>query len=302
MQPSRLVAHALFRDESGALLLASAHGIFGLDGMGAPSDLDTLTPPKAGAAAAELREAGLLMAPALEARLAQASVKILGSGRLARHIVDDLVAAGVRDLVLWDNEPPDLDVYDNFTRTTGAQSLKSWLVSRHGHDWTRWATVVNHWSKPEHRSTDMTVVATDYVEPDRAITDGLLRADQAHVVVRPFRRGVIVGPLVVPGRTPCIRCYDLTRSVRAPLWPAALSRLTQVHQSVDPVWARWAASQVVVAAGGFLNGHGVDLLGATVEICAEAPSTGTRRWSVHPECGCDLIDSGRTGWITPHRE
>lgn len=312
MRQSDLTAHALFRDETGSVALAAAHGLFGLHGasaglafappaatsaneplpeLAAQLRLDDANPAMREAALAELLEAGLVAPPSLEVRLAQARIKILGSGRLARHIVDDLVSTGLRDLVLWDNEPPDLSVYDNFTRTTGAQSLKSWLVARHGHEWTRWATVVNHWTKPEHLSSDVTIIATDYVETDRAITDGLLRADQVQLFVRPFRRGVIVGPLVIPGRTPCTRCYDLARSVRAPLWPAALSRLTRVRHTTDPVWARWAASQIVVAVGGFLAGHSVELMGATVEICAEEPNAGVRPWSLHPECGCDLIDA-----------
>ena len=309
MRPFDLTAHALLREAGGTLQLAAAHGVFDLAdveyaiggdaaGRQQADDLAAVTElalaamgPSGDAVLTELRQAGIVMGPRPEALLALARIKILGSGRLARHIVDALVWAGVGELVFWDNEPPDLSVYDNYTRSTGAQSLKCWITNRHGEDWSRRATVVNHWTKPENHPTDLTIVATDYIETDRAITSGLVRADQAHVFARPFRRGVVLGPLVIPGHTPCTRCHDLTRTAQAPLWPAALSRLTQVRQTTDPLWARWAASHIVVSVAGFLAGQPVDLVGATVEICAEVPATGVRLWRVHPECGCDLIDT-----------
>ena len=301
-----VTAHALLREAGGTLQLAAAHGVFDLADVEQAigpvaagrrvAELADITElvgasqdPGGDAVLTELRHAGIVLGPRPDSLFALARIKILGSGRLARHIVDGLVWAGVGELVFWDNEPPDLSVYGNYTRTTGAQSLKCWITARHGHDWSRRATVVNHWTKPENRPTDLTIVATDYVETDRAITSGLLRADQAHVFARPFRRGVVLGPLVIPGHTPCTRCYDLARTAQAPRWPAALSRLTQVRQTTDPLWARWAASQIVVSVAGFLAGQAVDLVGATVEICAEVPATGVRVWRVHPECGCDLI-------------
>lgn len=296
MPQPEMTAHAVLRETDGSVLLAAAHGLFRLTASsGEPPDNRLSAGVDSGPARrptlTELGRIGLLRGSPFEDRFAAATITVLGSGRLARQIVEDLVLAGVDGLVLWDNEPPDLTVYETFTRATGAQSLKSWLVGRHGYHWGRRAVVVNHWTKPEYRRTDVTIVATDYVEVDRAITDGLLRADQPHLFVRPYRRGVVLGPLVVPGRSPCMRCLDLARTARNRLWPTVLPRLSQVRQSTDLVWARWAASQIVVSVGAFLRDGSCDLLGATAEICAEEPSVAVRRWSVHTECGCDLIET-----------
>src|ERR1700733_14635490 len=35
----------------------------------------------------------------------------------------------------------------------------------------------------------------------------------------------VVGPLVIPGRTACLRCLDLTRAERDPAWPLILAKL-----------------------------------------------------------------------------
>ncbi len=41
----------------------------------------------------------------------------------------------------------------------------------------------------------------------------------AHLLVAVREATGVVGPLVLPGRTPCLRCLDLTRSDLDPAWP-----------------------------------------------------------------------------------
>ena len=78
---------------------------------------------------------------------------------------------------------------------------------------------------------DLTIVACDQPEPDRVITDHLLRNDHPHVIVRCWGNGVSVGPLVVAGQTSCLRCADLARSDADPHWPAVLRQLSRVRIS-----------------------------------------------------------------------
>src|SRR5207302_826727 len=66
---------------------------------------------------------------------------------------------------------------------------------------------------------DLTVLAVD--EPvDTDQRDALHARGGAHLAVRLGAVGGVVGPLVVPGHTSCLRCADLHRRDRDPAWHA----------------------------------------------------------------------------------
>jgi bacteriocin biosynthesis cyclodehydratase domain-containing protein len=129
------------------------------------------------------------------------------------------------------------------------------------------------------------VVVADGPEVDRVITDHLLRLDQPHLLVRSLGDAAWVGPLVLPGRTSCVRCADLTRRDADHEWPMVLAQLSRLRLPVPDLLTGWAASTAAAQALAFLAGQVPETAGATLELNADL-HTELRPWPAHPECGC----------------
>jgi hypothetical protein len=134
----------------------------------------------------------------------------------------------------------------------------------------------------------LTVVATDWLEPDRLVADALLRADQPHLLVRASAAGMDVGPLVLPGETACVRCTDLARRDLDPAWHILLPQLCRSRATLVPALVGWAAGVAVTQVLGFLAGQRPESAGATIELSAHDFATRLRVWNAHPDCGCGL--------------
>ncbi|MEA5118706.1 MAG: hypothetical protein VB036_13995 [Propionicimonas sp.] len=130
------------------------------------------------------------------------------------------------------------------------------------------------------------VVATDTVEPDRALTDALARAGHCHLVVRLAADRAVVGPLVEPGTTPCLRCLDLVRGAGDPAWPRVLSQLCRARHQPDPVLLTWATATTAGQVRARLAGAVPDLAGRTLEFGGPDHALTTREWQLNPDCGC----------------
>jgi hypothetical protein len=138
------------------------------------------------------------------------------------------------------------------------------------------------------------------VPTDRA--GQLLAAGIPHLVAATYERVAVVGPLVLPGRTPCLTCLDLHRVDRDPAWPVVSAQLdgpgrrvdgTLAAPACDVVLAATAAALAAGAALAYLDapGHAHELAGARLE--ARPPGTVPRRrsWRRHPRCGCGWPDA-----------
>lgn len=96
----------------------------------------------------------------------------------------------------------------------------------------------------------------------------------------------VVGPLVLPGRTGCLRCHDLHRTDADPAWPTLMLAWEQDARGCD--------DPAVVAMAGALAVRQVVLLLAGAEpaaldaILIERPDGSVRREPCpqHPGCGC----------------
>jgi hypothetical protein len=236
-----------------------------------------------------LAAAGLLAdrtaAPYLDA-LAPKQLRLIGAGPVGCQIARVLVASGLGTLFVYDSEPPDLALYPCAgVLTSQAEALRSALAEV---DTT--ISTLSHWSKPDASRVDLTIVACDHPEHDRVISDHLLRIDQPHLVVRSWGNGVSVGPLVLAGRTSCLRCADLARSDADPQWPVVLTQLSRLRIESPPALRAWAASVAAAQALAFLNGELPESAGATLELSWPTFVTRLRRWAAHPRCGC--------GWLS----
>lgn len=79
---------------------------------------------------------------------------------------------------------------------------------------------------------DAAVMVAHYAIPpaDRGIW---LRRDVPHLPVVYSDTGVVIGPLVEPGRGPCLTCVELHHRDRDPAWPAVASQLLDRRSTTE---------------------------------------------------------------------
>ncbi|MCH9702501.1 MAG: cyclodehydratase [Actinomycetia bacterium] len=149
-------------------------------------------------------------------------------------------------------------------------------------------------------------VLTDYLVADPRVVRDLHQAGVPHLTVRVRDGAGLVGPLVIPGVTSCLRCADLHRSDRDEAWPAVAAQLCRTVGTADRATVLATAAlalsevdHVVRAMGGGPPG-GADpraaagaarlnppsSLGATLEFDLTKGAIVARRWSRHPRCTC----------------
>lgn len=140
------------------------------------------------------------------------------------------------------------------------------------------------------------VVLTDYLVADPRLVRDLHDAGVSHLPVRVRDGTGLIGPLVIPGRTSCLRCADLHRSDRDAAWPAIAAQLCHTIGSADRATvlatAALALSEIdrVIRA---LRGDAADepytapaTLDTTLEFDVAAGTIDARRWSRHLDCAC----------------
>lgn len=131
------------------------------------------------------------------------------------------------------------------------------------------------------------VILTDTVTVDPVVAAALTRTRQSHLHVHCRDGRVVVGPTVVPGATPCLRCADLFRAQRDQRWPFVAAQLVD-HSPEAGIPALTAATALVLAEVGASRQPDAPLqtVGATVEI---NPAEGLWRrleWPAVPGCDC----------------
>jgi bacteriocin biosynthesis cyclodehydratase domain-containing protein len=145
------------------------------------------------------------------------------------------------------------------------------------------------------RNTDLVVLADNLVADPRVVR-GLHDAGVPHLPVRVRDGTGLVGPLVIPGSTSCLRCADLHRSDKDPAWPALAAQLRSAVGSADRATllatAALALNQVdrVIKAIREPEGDRVaeppPTLNTTLEFDVNTGSMVSRRWPRHPRCEC----------------
>jgi hypothetical protein len=125
----------------------------------------------------------------------------------------------------------------------------------------------------------------------RDLPAALLRSQLPHLAVSADEAIGVVGPLVLPGRSACLRCLDLTRAERDPAWPLILAQLASRATNpaaCDAVLAAAVAAQATAqvlavidrgpAAAASVNG--------TLELVLPGWRWRRRTWPTHPRCDC----------------
>jgi hypothetical protein len=126
----------------------------------------------------------------------------------------------------------------------------------------------------------------------RDLPAALCRDQIPHLAAAASEAIAVVGPLVLPGRSACLRCLDLTRAERDPAWPLILAQLTG-HAATEPaacdaVLAATVAAQAAAQALAFIDRGPASaaVVGGTLELVLPDWHWRRRTWQPHPRCGC----------------
>jgi hypothetical protein len=255
-----------------------------------------LAPPEprlAGELAALAVRYGARAADVLRARR-KATVEVHGRSRVAVHVAAVLAAAGVGRVhcasdgvaKLCEATPGGIAVQDE-------GGVLSAAVERAVH---RAAPTTDTTPLPVDARAQLTVLAVDGPVPEDRLT-ALHAADAPYLAVLLGLDSGVVGPLVLPGLTSCLRCAHLHRRDRDPAWSALAVQLTVGRRygpasavSVATVLAGVAAQQALA----FLDGGEPDCIDGTIELRLPDWRLRRRSWPAHPECGCSVTDDVRS--------
>lgn len=112
------------------------------------------------------------------------------------------------------------------------------------------------------------------------------RRGMPYLVVAVSDGAVNVGPLVVPGHTPCIACVELHHRDAVPMWRDFGADTAPIEATLRELAVSVAACQVMQ----FLDGGTSSAHGATIQL--RAPFHMRRRvWREHASCGCIAVET-----------
>ena len=234
------------------------------------------------------------------ARRRAAFVRVHGAGRTGTGLATLLAASGVGHVACADPEPAepaDLAPAGLIEADLGQprQDGAARAVAR---------------AAPDVRTRDDgaipdLVVLTRPALPD--LTDALMRDRVAHLAVWAGEAIGVIGPLVKPGRSACLRCIDLRKADADPQWPKIAAQATFARaqpQACDTVLAAMAAALACGQALALIDGGGSPGPGSgsgsrpgsgspgpvtvngTLEVVLPDWQWRRRTWPAHPACTC----------------
>lgn len=133
------------------------------------------------------------------------------------------------------------------------------------------------------------VVLADALIPDPCLVQELSRARIAHLVVRLRDGKGLVGPLVLPGVTSCLRCADLARADRDAEWPRLAAQLLGRMGYASPAGIAAVAALALAELETVFAcdpNHPPETLNRTLELDLGTRQVNRRPWTPHERCGC----------------
>lgn len=228
-------------------------------------------------------------------RRREAVVSVHGSGRISATIASTLAAAGVGQVHLVGG-----------SEASAADSCPGGLVpSDEGRRFGVAGPEAIRRASPDVDTGPVgggqianLVVLTDPPPIDPAVRDGLHLDSMAHLAASVDGSRAVIGPLVVPGRTSCLRCADLIRGEHDPCWPLLAVQLAARprHRAISDVALCVAAAGAAAGqALSFLDGQRAETLSGTMEWQLPDWRLRRRSWPPHHDCDC-----GAAGGASEH--
>ncbi len=218
--------------------------------------------------------------PAVRSRRRSAAcVGVVGLGPTGRGIAAGLAAAGIGTVLLDDERsvrPADVGVTGYRWSDVGRPREEATVRAMRD---VAPAVLV------DGPATPGVLVVVEGAAADPARGERLVALDVTHLSVVVREADTVVGPLVVPGSGPCLRCLDLHRTDLDPAWPLLLSQLVGTDPGEPGPVAAVAAGLAVAAVLGVVDGL-PPVVGRTWEVGLPDAVPRERTWVPHARCGC----------------
>ncbi|WP_030910436.1 ThiF family adenylyltransferase [Streptosporangium amethystogenes] len=225
-------------------------------------------------------------------RRQRARVRVYGAGRVGAQVVALLAASGIGHICVVDpGTTRRRDVVPGglgwtevgMSRQDGAvavaRRLAPGLTASTGDGAARPADGA--------RPPDLAVLAP-VVPLDGLLVRELVEWGIPHLLATAFEAFGSVGPLVLPGRSTCLHCLDLTRRDRDPGWPIVSARLGGFPAGEIACGTALSALVAASTAGhalAWIDGREPVVTNSTMEVLPDW-TWKRRSWSVHPQCRC----------------
>jgi hypothetical protein len=210
---------------------------------------------------------------------------VYGAGRVGAGVATFLAASGVAWVSCLDNgtaEAADITPAGLGTPDVGKSRING--VARAVHRVAPEARTVHD----ARRQPDLAVLTR---RPDPVLLAALTRDRVPHLVVHADEAIGVVGPLVLPGRSACARCVDLSKAARDPAWPTILAQAsggaTAATRACDTVLAAATAALATAQALALID-RAVEpaAVNGTLEVVLPQWQWQRRGWPPHPACTC----------------
>ncbi len=221
------------------------------------------------------------------ARRRAAYVRVHGAGKAGACVASFLAASGVGHVSCADPEPAepaDLAPAGLVLADLGAprQEGAARAVAR----------VAPEVSTGDDGAVPDLVILTGLTLPD--LTGQLMGARVPHLALRTGEAIGVVGPLVEPGGSACLRCVDLRKAEADPQWPKILAQATFARsrpEACDIVLAAMTATLACAQALAYLDRPGMVPVTAdgTLELVLPDWQWRRRTWRPHPACACGAV-------------
>jgi bacteriocin biosynthesis cyclodehydratase domain-containing protein len=228
----------------------------------------------------------------------EACVRVRGAGRVGALVASTLAAAGVGRVSVVDGghvEPWDTIPGGIPSRETGERRdvAANRAVSRS-----------SPWRHTGRGNVSLVIIAPrdglDAFAPDPASAEGFVEAGTPHLYGGVVESTGLVGPLVVPGVSPCASCLARERADRDPSWPLVVGQWRTAGRrrsgvpACDSALATMIAGTMASYALSYLDGDGACASGYRLRYALPHLLPATEQFAPHPECPCGAA-SPRSG-------
>jgi len=159
---------------------------------------------------------------------------------------------------------------------------------------------VVHSASKRHRRTALDRVChvlCDLPHPDTAADPDAMALDIPHLAVAVTGTCAVIGPLVLPGRTSCLRCRDLHLADADPAWPRVAVQWSSrrpgpAAAGLAHLAGAWAALQALALVDAGPRGVHVPTLDGALVVRLPGADVSRASRPPHPLCGCLWPETG----------
>lgn len=175
----------------------------------------------------------------------------------------------------------------------GRRPRPTTVAVRHDRSTAAFADLLMHRFGPPRGDADLEVVITAG-EPGRSGFEILAHAQVPHLPVVVHEERVRIGPLVIPGVTPCLGCLDAQTADLDPAWAALLPqferrRLLPIAVPDAVLWT--AAAEIARQIDQMDADERPDSVGHVVLVGPDSRDLQLRTVPFAPTCACQLLAS-----------